>query len=113
MGKTKIALILGIVCFLLTIAICIQIKTMDDAENEVGRTSANNRGLRDEILTIRDRYNEVYRELESAESELEQVRAQAASNNTEDAKKEEITSNYETNTTQYIKTLKLLPENNN
>ena len=88
MNKNKIALLLGIVCCLLTIAICVQIKTMEDAEKEVGKTTANNDGLRDEILTIRDRYNSTYKELESSEEELEQIRAQAVANNTEDADKE-------------------------
>lgn len=88
MNKNKIALILGIVCCLLTIGICIQVKTMEDAEKEVGKTSASNDGLRDEILTIRERYNSTYKELEDAEAELEQIRVQAVSNNTQDADKE-------------------------
>lgn len=89
MNKNKIALILGIVCFVLTIGICVQIKTIEDAEKETGNTMSSNDGLRDEILQLRDKYNEMYKQLENAELELEQVRVQAVSNNTADADKEE------------------------
>lgn len=88
MNKNKISLILGIVCFILTIAICIQIKTVEDAQKEVGKTIGNNGGLKDEILQLRDRYNNIYKELENAELELEQARAEAVSNNADDAEKE-------------------------
>lgn len=89
MNKNKIALILGIVCFVLTIGICVQIKTIEDAEKETGNTMSSNDGLRDEILQLRDKYNEMYKQLENAELELEQVRVQAVSNNTTDKEKEE------------------------
>lgn len=89
MDKTKISLILGLVCLLLTIGICIQVKTVEDAQKEVGKTTSNNDGLRDEILQLREKYNNTYKQLESAEEELEQVRAQAVENNADDAQKEE------------------------
>lgn len=89
MEKNKIALILGIVCFILTIAICIQVKTIEDAEKEVGKTTAGNDGLRDEVLKLREKYNNTYKELERAELELEQTRIQAVSNNAGDVEKEE------------------------
>lgn len=90
MDKKKIAAILGGVCLLLTIGICIQIKTVEDAEKAVGKkTISSNDGLRDEVLQLRERYNNIYKELENAELELEQVRVQAVSNNTEDTEKEE------------------------
>lgn len=89
MNKNKIALILGIVCFVLTIGICVQIKTIEDAEKETGKTMSSNDGLRDEILQLRDKYNATYKQLENAELELEQVRVQAVSNNTTDKEKEE------------------------
>lgn len=89
MNKNKIALILGIVCFLLTIGICIQIKTIEDAEKEVGKTTSNNSGLKDEILQLREQYNNTYKKLEDTELELEQTRVQAVSNNKSDKEKEE------------------------
>lgn len=90
MDKNKVALILGIVCIILTIAICVQVKTVEDAEKEVGRnTLSSNDGLRDEVLKIREKYNNEYKELEKAELDLEQLRAQAAANNTGDLQKQE------------------------
>ncbi len=89
MDKNKIALILGLVCLILTIAICVQVKTVEDSEKVVGKTSSSNDGLRDEVLQLREKYNNTYKELEKAELELEQVRIQAVSNNEGDLKKEE------------------------
>lgn len=89
MNKNKIALILGIVCLILTIAICIQVKTVEDAEKEVGNTLSANDGLRDEVLKIREKYNNTYKELEKSELELEQLRAQVATNNAGDLQKQE------------------------
>ena len=90
MDKNKVALILGVVCIILTIAICVQVKTVEDAEKEVGRnTLSSNDGLRDEVLKIREKYNNEYKELEKAELDLEQLRAQAAANNTVDLQKQE------------------------
>lgn len=92
MNKNRVALILGIMCFLLTVAMCIQIKTVEDANKEVGQTMSSNDGLRDEVLQIREKYNNKYAELENAEQQLEQIRAQAVSNNSGDVeKKDQIT----------------------
>lgn len=89
MDKNKIALILGCVCMVLTVAICVQIKTIEDVEKELGKTTPSNDGLRDEVIHLREEYKNRYKELENAQMELEQVRVQAASNNAEDAEKEE------------------------
>lgn len=90
MNRNKIALILGIVCLILTIGICVQVKTVEDAEKEIGRnTLSSNDGLRDEVLKLREKYNNEYKELEKSELELEQLRAQAAANNTGDLQKQE------------------------
>lgn len=93
MNKNKSALILGIVCMLLTIGMCVQIKTVEDANKVVGPTMAGNDGLKDELLKVREQYNNKYSELEKAEEELDQIRAQAVSNNSQDtSKKDEITN---------------------
>ena len=89
MNKSKVAVILGIVCFILTIAICVQMKTIQDAEKEVGKTYSGNDKLRDEVLTVRENYNNILKELESAEAELNQIRSQAVVNDEENAEKEE------------------------
>lgn len=88
MKKTKISILFGIICCVLVIAISIQVKTIDKVNKEVGKTTSGNDGLRDEILQLRERYNNKYKELENAELKLEQIRTQAVANNSEDAEKE-------------------------
>ena len=88
MKKTKISILFGIICCVLAIAISIQVKTIDEANKEVGKTTSGNDGLRDEILQLRDKYNNKHKELEEAELRLEQVRTQAVADNEEDLEKE-------------------------
>lgn len=88
MKKTKISILFGVICCVLAIAISIQVKTIDEANKEVGKTTSGNDRLRDEVLQLREKYNNKYKELEEAESKLEQVRTQAVADNEEDAEKE-------------------------
>ncbi len=88
MKKTKISILFGIICCVLAIAISIQVKTIDEANKEVGKTTSGNDRLRDEVLQLRERYNNKYKEFEEAELKLEQVRTQAVADNEEDAQKE-------------------------
>lgn len=89
MKKAKLPIIFGVVCCILVIAIFIQIKTIDDVNKEVGKkTTSSNDKLRDEVLQLRERYNNKYKELEEAELKLEQIRAQAVADNEEDVEKE-------------------------
>ena len=46
MKKKQIAITLGVMCLLLTIAICVQIRTMNSASSTVSQTLADNE-LRD------------------------------------------------------------------
>ena len=93
MKKRQIAITLGIMCFILTIAICVQIKTMNSASSTVSQTLADN-GLRDEVLRMKERYDNTYRELENAQKELEQVRQEATQNDeTAEAKEQELKEN--------------------
>lgn len=80
-NKTEI-IILGIMCFILTIAIAIQIKTV----NNNGTTVSNNQresNLKSQVLKMKEKYENQYAELEKKTNELEQVRQQATKNNTE------------------------------
>ena len=49
MKSWKIALTLGAVCCILTISICIQLKTVDDTNSTVSQTLTSN-DLRDQVL---------------------------------------------------------------
>ena len=79
---------------LLVMAICIQINTIKSATKTVGTTLKDNSGLRDELLNSQGKYEALYRELESKEQKLEQVRLNAAAKNQNDTKNEvEIKNN--------------------
>lgn len=93
MNKKQIAITLGIMCFLLTIAICVQIKTMDSASSTVSQTLSDN-GLRDEVLRMKEKYDTTYSELENAQKKLEEVRQTATQNDdTATAKEKELKEN--------------------
>ena len=54
MDKHKIAITLGIVCLILTIAICVQIKTVKSTNSTVAQTLTEN-SLRDEVLKWKEK----------------------------------------------------------
>ena len=84
----KTAIILGSVCLILTIAIFIQIKTVESITNEEGISLNDNSELKDEVLRWRQAYRDAYNQLEDAEERLEEARTQAATDNIVDAEVE-------------------------
>ena len=78
MKKDRIALILGIMCFILTLAIAVQYRTVKNA-NKVAGTSVNSE-LKTEVLKWKEKYEETYSELEKAEDRLEKSREVATNN---------------------------------
>ena len=69
MNKKQISITLGIMCFILTMSIIVQIKTMNNASATVGQTLTEN-GLRDEVLKWKEKYDSVYSQLGQAENRL-------------------------------------------
>ena len=93
MNKKQIAITLGVMCFLLTIAICVQLRTMSSASSTVSQTLEDN-GLRDEVLRMKEKYDNAYKELEDAQKELEKIRQAATQNDsTAEAKERELKEN--------------------
>ena len=93
MNKKQIAITLGIMCYILTVAICIQLKTIENTTTTISQSLKEN-GLRDEVLRWKERYDNVYEELNQSLKELEEVRKQATQNDTKSsAKQEEIKNN--------------------
>lgn len=93
MNKKQVAITLGIMCFLLTIAICVQLKTMSSANSTVSQTLSDNE-LRDEVLRMKERYDNAYADLENAQKKLEKVRQEATQDNgTAEAKEQELKEN--------------------
>ena len=77
----------------LSIAICVQINTINDATKTVGTTLRDNNGLRDELLSIQGKYEAAYKELEEREKTLETTRQMAANNSESDIQNEEAIKN--------------------
>ena len=65
----KISLLLGVMCFLLTVGIYIQIKTVNNSGTAVAKTNAENE-LRNKVLEMKEKYDNGYRQLEKKEQEL-------------------------------------------
>ena len=76
MKKWKIALTLGIVCCVLTIAISIQFKTINDANSTVSQTLTGNE-LRDQVLKWKEKYDKASVDLKKSEQKLEETRLKA------------------------------------
>ena len=65
-----ISLVLGIICFALTLGICIQLKTVKGSNSIAGQGYGNDE-LRGEVLKYKEKYDNKYNELERAEKQLE------------------------------------------
>lgn len=87
MNRTKVSIVLGIVCLLLTLAIVVQIRTISSSISVSDPTYVDD-GLRDEVLKLKEKYEEKYKELENAELELEKKRAEATENDEASIEKE-------------------------
>lgn len=93
MNKKQIAITLGIMCFILTISLSIQIKTMNDANSTASQSLVDN-GLRDEVLRWKEKHDNISSDLKSAEKKLEEARQVATKNDTtSQAKEEELRKN--------------------
>ena len=79
MKRWQIALTLGIVCCILTLAISIQLKTIDNSSEIVSLTLTSN-DLRDQVLKCKEKYDKAVKDLEKTENKLEEVRMQATQN---------------------------------
>ena len=88
LNKKMISIVLGVMCFSLTLGICVQMKTVKSSNSTVGSSYEEN-NLRAEVLKYKERYDNKYKELEIAEEELEKERQNSTKNNAELEKKEE------------------------
>ena len=82
MNKKIISLILGIMCVLLSYGIAVQIKTVTKNGATLS-TNAKENELRDAVLKSKEKYDNLYQQLENAENKLEEERNKATQNNTE------------------------------
>jgi len=82
MNKKTISLILGLMCMLLSLGIAVQIKTISGTGTTVSTNTKENE-LRDAVLKAKEKYDNLYEELERMEHQLEIERTNSTQNNTE------------------------------
>lgn len=86
-NKKTISIVLGLMCFALTLGICVQVRTVKNSNSTVSQNYEEN-NLRAEVLKYKEKYDNKYKELEKAENELEKERESSTKNNTELENKE-------------------------
>lgn len=64
-----VSMLLGIMCFLLTYGICVQIKTVNTSGTAVAKNNKEN-NLRDKVLEMKEKYEKNYAKVEAKEKEL-------------------------------------------
>ena len=77
MNRKTVAITLGIMCLILTVAILVQYKTIKNASTLVGTSSVNSE-LKSEVLNWKEKYDEEYKKLENEEKILEKERETAS-----------------------------------
>ena len=82
LDKKVISVVLGVMCFALTLGIFIQIRTVKNSNSTVSNNYEEN-NLRAEVLRYKEKYDNKYKELEKAEEELEKERQNATKDNSE------------------------------
>lgn len=87
MNKKVLALTTGMICFILVLAIVIQVKTIKSTNSIVIQTLSNE-DLRDDLLKWKEKYDNANLELERAEEKLERTRQLAIQNSPELMQKE-------------------------
>lgn len=81
-NKKTISLVLGIMCFTLTVGICIQIKTVKSTNSKVSQSYTEN-NLRAEVLKYKEKYDNKIKDIEKIDKELETAIEKATANNSE------------------------------
>ena len=79
-NKKVISIVLGLMCFALTLGICIQIKTVKESNSTVSQNYEEN-NLRAEVLRYKERYDNRIKEIENLDKELEKQIDQATEKN--------------------------------
>ena len=75
---TKISLLMGLVCFILSAGIVVQIRSIKGTTNSVGESQTTNQ-LRDSVLEWREKYEQALDKLEYKEAELDKIREKISS----------------------------------
>ena len=81
-NKKKIGLVLGIMCFALTTGICIQVKTVKNTNSTSSKNYEEN-NLRAEVLKYKEKYDNLIKETEKVDAQLQEQIESATKNNSE------------------------------
>lgn len=81
-NKKIISIVLGLMCFALTLGICIQIKTVKESNSTVSQNYEEN-NLRAEVLKYKEKYDNKIKEIENIDKELEAQISQATEKNSD------------------------------
>ncbi len=87
MKKKKIAITLGIMCLMLTLAIAVQIRSVKGG-TQVAVQSKTENDLKDEVFRWKEKYDTTHKLVEESEKELEKVRSEATKNSENDSNAE-------------------------
>jgi len=88
MNKKQIAITLGIMCFVLTAGIMIQLNTMEEAVSTVGKSMIES-NLKDEVLKWKEKHDIAYEQLQEVEKQLEKERQVSITNDSASVEKQE------------------------
>lgn len=91
-NKQIVSIVIGLMCFALTLGICIQIKTVQGSNVAVSQNYEEN-NLRAQVLRYKERYENKYKDLEKVQKELEKERQSSTENNESLTQKEEAIRN--------------------
>ena len=94
-NKKLISVVFGLICFILSFAIVLQIRTLKSINSPFLKIEADNE-LRDEVLKWEEKYDNILIKLEKSEKELIKIREESAKNDSSSlAKQDEIKKNNE------------------
>ena len=88
-NKKQIYITIGLLCAMLAIGICIQLKTIRNTNAIIPQGDSQEDELRNEVVRWKERYDEAVKNLEVAEKELKLQRELATKDNSEHTKMEE------------------------
>ena len=94
-NKKLISIIFGVICFTISFAMVMQARSLKSANSPFLKIEADNE-LRDEVLSLKEKYDNTLNKLEKSEKKLEKVREESVKNDTNAlAKQDEIKRNNE------------------
>jgi len=80
MKNLQSSIVIGIMCFLLSFGIAVQIASIEKESTVLAVENTENK-LRDEVLQLTDEYNRAYSKLQKSEKKLEKLRNSVSENN--------------------------------